>query len=127
MPSVDPTSLHGSVVKLRNTYRGAEKSYGLDKDRKSLPLYDKYIATLVALEKQLSAQGRVGDASRVRIKRDDVMARRKQRAAKLPAGAEALPPTTPAKSKIALFDGQSLNGWRMSGSVAFKDISVELL
>lgn len=127
MPSIDPASLHSSVVKLRSTYRGAEKSYAVEKDRKSLPLYDKYIKDLETLTSQLDSQGRVADASRVRIKRDDVLARRKQRAAKLPAGASVPPPTAPARSRLTLFDGQSLNGWRIVGDAdSFTVISGEI-
>lgn len=120
MPSIDPASLHSSVVKLRNTYRGAEKSYAQDKDRKSLPLYDNYIRALDTWAKELDAQGRVGDASRLRIKRDDVVARRKQRAAKLPAGAD-VPAVSPASSKMAFCGGGSLNDSRIN------DITARLL
>lgn len=115
MPSIDPSGLNRSVVVLRNTYRSAEKKYAQQKDVSSLPLYDRYIEVLTALEKEILAQGRVSDASRVRIKRDDVVARRKQRAAKVPAGVGALPQTKPAVAKLSLFDGQSLNGWRILG------------
>lgn len=83
MPSIDPAGLHGNIVKLRNTYRATEKAFAQQKDASSLPLYDRYIEVLNALEKELSDQGRVGDAGRVRTKRDDVTARRKQRAAKV--------------------------------------------
>ena len=114
MPSIDPSGLHSAVVKLRNTYRSAEKAYALQKDAASLPLYDRYIEVLSALEKELNSQGQSADAARVRTKRDDVVARRKQRAAKVP-GAAALPQTTPAASRITLFDGQSLKGWRVVG------------
>ena len=114
MPSIDPSGLHSAVVKLRNTYRSAEKAYALQKDAASLPLYDRYIGVLSALEKELLSQGKSADASRVRTKRDDVVARRKQRAAKVP-GAAALPQTSPAASRLSLFDGQSLNGWRVVG------------
>ena len=82
MPSIDPAGLHRSVVQLRNTYRATEKTYSQQKDASSLPLYDRYIVLLTALEKDLITQGRVSDATRVRVKRDDVVARRKQRAAK---------------------------------------------
>ena len=83
MPSIDPSGLHSSIVQLRNTYRSTEKAYSKDKDAKSLPLYDRYIQVLDALEKEVLAQGRTADATRVRVKRDDVTARRKQRAAKV--------------------------------------------
>lgn len=115
MPSIDPTGLHRAVVKLRNTYRSAEKTYAQQKDAASLPLYDRYIEVLAALESEFTAQGRGSDAARVRTKRDDVVSRRKQRAAKVPAGAMTLPQTTPAVKKITLFDGRSLNGWRVVG------------
>ncbi|MFN0077875.1 MAG: protein kinase domain-containing protein [Prosthecobacter sp.] len=114
MPSIDPSGLHSAVVKLRNTYRSAEKTYAQQKDAASLPLYDRYIEVLSAFEKELIAQGRNSDASRVRTKRDDVVSRRKQRAAKVP-GAAALPQTVPSVAKLTLFDGQSLNGWRIVG------------
>jgi len=87
MPSIDPPSLHKSVVTLRNTYRSAEKKYAQQKDAASLPLYDRYIEVLTALEKEVLAQGRSADTAAVRTKRDDVVARRKQRAAKVSAGA----------------------------------------
>jgi serine/threonine protein kinase len=148
MPSIDPSGLHPSIVKLRNTYRGAEKNYSLQKDADSLPLYDRYIEVLSALEKELIAQGRNGDALRVRTKRDDVVTRRKQRAAKLPPGTAVHLQTAPTNTRVTLFDGQSLrimaktgiytvwidgrqvNQWSFPsglGSVAFKDIAVELL
>ena len=115
MPSIYPAGLHRSVVQLRNTYRAAEKTYSQQKDASSLPLYDRYIVLLTALEKDLITQGRVSDATRVRVKREDVIARRKQRAAKVPAGVQVLPQTRPAVAKLSLFDGQSLNGWRILG------------
>ena len=83
MPSIDPAGLHATIVRLRNTYRATEKTFAQQKDASSLPLYDRYIEVLNALEKELNDQGRVGDAGRVRTKRDDVAARRKQRAAKV--------------------------------------------
>lgn len=115
MPSIDPSSLHKAVVTLRNAYRTAEKKYTQQKDATSLPLYDRYIEVLTALEREVLSQGRSADASAVRIKRDDVTARRKQRAAKVPAGASTFPPAPPAASKLTLFDGQTLNGWRITG------------
>lgn len=87
MPSIDPSSLHRSVVNLRNAYRTAEKKYSQQKDASSLPLYDRYIGLLNSLEKEVLAQGRIAEAAAVRTKRDDVIARRKQRAAKLSTGA----------------------------------------
>jgi serine/threonine protein kinase len=87
MPSIDPASLHKSVVILRNTYRSAEKKYAQQKDAASLPLYDRYIEVLTALEKEVLAPGRSADTAAVRTKRDDVIARRRQRAAKASAGA----------------------------------------
>ncbi len=83
MPSIDPSGLHKTVVKLRNTYRSAEKTYAHQKDATSLPLYDRYIEVLNVLEKELLAQGRNSEAVTVRTKRDDVTSRRKQRAAKV--------------------------------------------
>ena len=115
MPSIDPASLHKTVVNLRNSYRSAEKKYAQQKDAASLPLYDRYIEVLTALEKEVLAQGRIAEASAVRVKRDDVIARRRQRAAKISTGASASPPSAPASSKLALFDGDSLNGWRIFG------------
>ncbi|OYW70356.1 MAG: hypothetical protein B7Z37_30985, partial [Verrucomicrobia bacterium 12-59-8] len=115
MPSIDPSSLHRSVVTLRNAYRSAEKKYAQQKDASSLPLYDRYIEVLTSLEKEVRSQGRSADATTVRIKRDDVTARRRQRAAKVPAGASTFPQASPAASKFTLFDGQSLNGWRITG------------
>ncbi len=115
MPSIDPAGLHRSVVQLRNTYRSTEKTYSQQKDASSLPLYDRYIVVLSALEKDLITQGRVSDAARVRVKHDDVVARRKQRAAKVPAGVQVPPQTKPAVAKLSLFDGQSLDGWRILG------------
>jgi serine/threonine protein kinase len=87
MPSIDPSSLHKTVVTLRNAYRSAEKKYSQQKDATSLPLYDRYIEVLSALEQEVQAQGRIAEASAVRTKRDDVVARRKQRAAKVSGGA----------------------------------------
>jgi serine/threonine protein kinase len=113
MPSIDPSGLHSSIVQLRNTYRSTEKAYSKDKDAKSLPLYDRYIEVLNGLEKELLAQGKSADAARVRVKRDDVTARRKQRAAKV--SSITVPSLQPAPALISLFDGQSLNGWRVVG------------
>ncbi|OYW76818.1 MAG: hypothetical protein B7Z37_07080 [Verrucomicrobia bacterium 12-59-8] len=83
MPSIDPASLHKSVVNLRNAYRTAEKKYAQQKDASSLPLYDRYIEVLSALEKEVLAKGYIAEAAAVRTKRDDVIARRRQRAAKI--------------------------------------------
>ena len=91
MPSIDPSSLHKSVVNLRNTYRSAEKKYAQQKDAASLPLYDRYIEVLTALEKEVLAQGRRADTPLVHAKLDDVIARRRQRAAKVSAGASIMP------------------------------------
>jgi serine/threonine protein kinase len=87
MPSIDPSSLHRTVVNLRNAYRSAEKKYAQQKDATSLPLYDRYIGVLTTLEKEVTAQGRIAEAEAVRIKRNDVIARRRQRAAKISTGA----------------------------------------
>ena len=87
MPSIDPSSLHKTVVSLRNAYRSAEKKYAQQKDATSLPLYDRYIGVLTTLEKEVTAQGRIAEAEAVRIKRNDVIARRRQRAAKISTGA----------------------------------------
>lgn len=91
MPSIDPASLNSKVVSLRNTYRSTEKTYAQQKDAASLPLYDRYIEVLNAFEKELQAQGSILGTDRVRIKRDDVIARRKQRAAKVPGGKAFVP------------------------------------
>ncbi|MCX6851768.1 MAG: protein kinase [Verrucomicrobia bacterium] len=115
MPSIDPSSLHKAVVNLRNAYRTAEKKYAQQKDADSLPLYDRYIGVLNALEKEVLAQGRTSDASAVRTKRDDVVTRRKQRAAKVSSRASVSPQTAPGSAKLALFDGESLRGWRIIG------------
>lgn len=115
MPSIDPSSLHKSVVSLRNAYRTAEKKYTQQKDASSLPLYDRYIEVLIALEKEVLSQGRTADASSVRVKRDDVIARRKQRAAKISSRASISPQPPPIAGKRALFDGESLDGWRIIG------------
>jgi hypothetical protein len=124
MPSIDPSSLHKSVVTLRNAYRTAEKKYAQQKDATSLPLYDRYIEVLSALEKEVLAQGRSSEAAAVRTKRDDVVTRRKQRAAKVSSRASISPPSTPNSAKLARFDGESLNDWHI---IAFNDITLDLL
>jgi serine/threonine protein kinase len=124
MPSIDPSSLHKSVVTLRNAYRTAEKKYAQQKDASSLPLYDRYIEVLSALEKEVLSQGRSSEAASVRTKRDDVVTRRKQRAAKVSSRASISPQSAPNSAKLARFDGESLNDWHI---VAFKDITLELL
>lgn len=91
MPSIDPAGLHAAVLKLRETYRSAEKTYAQQRDATSLPLYDRYIEVLNAYERELQGQGRQGDAAKVRIKRDDVKTRRSQRAAKVPTGTQPFP------------------------------------
>jgi len=115
MPSIDPSSLHKSVVTLRNAYRTAEKKYAQQKDASSLPLYDRYIEVLSALEKEVLSQGRSSEAASVRTKRDDVVTRRKQRAAKVSSRASISPQPAPGSAKLALFDGESLRGWRILG------------
>jgi len=124
MPSIDPSSLHKSVVSLRNAYRTAEKKYTQQKDASSLPLYDRYIEVLSALEKEVLAQGRSSEAAAVRTKRDDVITRRKQRAAKASSRASIFPQTSHGSARLVQFDGESLNGWH---NIAFKDITLELL
>lgn len=122
MPSIDPSTLHRSVVRLRNTYRSTEKTYTQQKDATALPLYDLYLGVLKREEADLQAQGSHADAAKVRAKREDVAARRAQRAAKVPAGTAPFPqrasaaPKPPTSTKLALFDGESLNGWRIVGS-----------
>ncbi|MDI1313385.1 serine/threonine-protein kinase [Prosthecobacter sp.] len=101
MPSIDPSSLHRSVVNLRNAYRTAEKKYAQQKDASSLPLYDRYIEVLLALEKEVIAKGRMTDAAAVRIKRDDVIARRKQRAAKVSSKTSISPHSSPTSARLA--------------------------
>lgn len=81
MPSIDPSTLHASVVKLRTTYRAAEKKYAQQKDAASLPLYDRYIEVLNSLEKEALAQGHSSDALAVRSRREDVITRRSQHTA----------------------------------------------
>ena len=126
MPSIDPAGLHRSVIQLRNTYRATEKTYSQRKDANSLPLYDRYIEVLDSLAQELRAQGRAGDADRVRIKRDDVVARRKQRAAKV--SSITVPPPQSAPSLVSLYNGRSLNGWRVVGNAdSCKDITATML
>lgn len=127
MPSIDPSSLHKSVVTLRNAYRTAEKKYAEQKDASSIPLYDRYIELLNVLEKEVLAQGRSAEAAAVRTKRDDVIARRRQRAAKASSRASISPPAAPTAGKLALFDGESLSGWRVIGDAgSFTAISGEI-
>jgi len=101
MPSIDPPALNGTIVRLRGIYRGAEKTYTQQKDATSLPRYDRYLEALSAYERDLMAQGKTGDAARVRVKREDVTARRAQRAAKVPAGTSVLPAGPPKTSSVA--------------------------
>lgn len=82
MPSIDPANLHRTLISLRNSYRGAEKKFVQQRDSAALPLYDRYIGVLTALERECLTQGRSNDAASVRTKREDVASRRKQRAAK---------------------------------------------
>jgi serine/threonine protein kinase len=114
MPSIDPSSLHKSVVNLRNAYRTAEKKYAQQKDSTSLPLYDRYIEVLIALEKEVIAQGRMADAASVRTKRDDVIARRKQRAAKMSSRASTTPQAAPASARLAVTSGSAKSTPNMS-------------
>jgi serine/threonine protein kinase len=116
MPSIDPASLHKTAVTLRNAYRSAEKKYARQKDTSSLPLYDRYIEVLTTLEKDTRAQGRSAEAASIRIKREDVVARRKQRASKMSAGASMIPPA--AAGQFELHGGHR--------SIP-QDITVELL
>ncbi|MFO1437690.1 MAG: serine/threonine-protein kinase [Verrucomicrobiaceae bacterium] len=85
MPSIDPPGLAKIVIDLRDIYRDAEKALTAQRDANSLPEYDNYIRALSILENEALVQRRPDDASKIRVKRDDVMARRKQRAARLPS------------------------------------------
>lgn len=114
MPSIDPSSLHRSVVNLRNAYRAAEKKYAQQKDASSLPLYDRYIEVLIALEKEVLAQGRMADAASVRTKRDDVIVRRKQRAAKISSRASILPQAASTSARLAVISGRAKSTPNMS-------------
>jgi len=76
------------------------------------------------LEKEVLAQGRSAEATSVRTKRDDVVTRRKQRAAKVSSRASISPQSAPNSAKLARFDGESLNNWH---HIAFNDITLELL
>jgi serine/threonine protein kinase len=87
MPAIDPANVHQSVLKLRTSYRSAEKKFAQKRDADSLPLYDRYIGLLDSLEKETLAQGSSAETSAVRAKRDDVVLRRQQRAAKASSGA----------------------------------------
>lgn len=92
MPSIDPAGLDGAIVRLRGTYRKTEKSYGQQRDATALPLYDRYLGVLASLEKQMLAAGQSTTAAKVRVKHADVLTRRTQRAANVPAGTIPLPP-----------------------------------
>lgn len=137
MPSIDPGSLHRTVVNMRSAYRSAEKKYAQQKDASSLPLYDRYITVLAALEKEVLAQGHNADASAVRIKRDDVAARRKQRAAKASTRASLFPQAAPAARKLALFVSGEIRSNSRPGNLvyvgpggvapAWQDFTLELL
>ena len=116
MPSIDPSSLHKSVVSLRNAYRSAEKKYAQQKDATSLPLYDRYIGVLTALEKEVLAQGRTAEAATIRTKRDDVIARRRQRAAKASAGAFIPSQTTPTAAGLAVMGDSAKSTPGMGGA-----------
>lgn len=83
MPSIDPPALAKVVVELRQLYRTAEKILTQQKDADALPEYDNYIRALSILENEALVQRRAEDAAKIRVKRDDVMARRKQRAARI--------------------------------------------
>jgi hypothetical protein len=83
MPSIDPPGLAKIVIELRDIYRDAEKALTQKRDADSLPEYDNYIRALSILENEALVQRRAEDAARIRVKRDDVMARRKQRAARI--------------------------------------------
>jgi hypothetical protein len=85
MPSIDPPGLAKIVVELRDIYRDAEKALTAGRDTHSLPEYDNYIRALSILENEALTQRRPDDAAKIRVKRDDVMARRKQRASRIPA------------------------------------------
>ena len=115
MPSIDPPSLPRVITNLRDIYRANEKAYVQQKDANSLPYYDQFINALNLLEKEAIAQRRTSDADKIRSKREDVIARRKQRAAKVPAN--MLPRASNAENvrPMNLFDGQTLKGWRVVG------------
>ncbi len=83
MPSIDPPGLAKVVVELRDIYREAEKALTNQRDTNSLPEYDNYLRALSILENEALIQRRPEDASKIRVKRDDVTARRKQRASRI--------------------------------------------
>ncbi|HEY1049768.1 MAG TPA: protein kinase [Prosthecobacter sp.] len=113
MPSIDPPSLNSTIGRLRAIYRSAEKSYTQQKDATSLPRYDRYLEVLAAYERDLMAQGKTADAGRVHTKREDVTARRAQRAAKVPPGTSVLPNSSSKTSSLHLLDGRGFFGWCM--------------
>ncbi|MBK8036635.1 MAG: serine/threonine protein kinase [Verrucomicrobiaceae bacterium] len=83
MPSIDPPGLAKVIIELREVYRDTEKKLTQQRDADSLPEYDNYLRYLAILENEALVQRRTEDASKIRVKRDDVMARRKQRAARI--------------------------------------------
>ena len=83
MPSIDPPGLAKVVIELRDIYREAEKTLTNQRDANSLPEYDNYLRALSILENEALLQRRTDDATKIRVKRDDVTARRKQRAARI--------------------------------------------
>ena len=99
-----------------NAYRSAEKKYAQQKDATSLPLYDRYIGVLTALEKEVLAQGRTAEAATIRTKRDDVIARRRQRAAKASAGAFIPSQTTPTAAGLAVMGDSAKSTPGMGGA-----------
>ncbi|WP_395735692.1 serine/threonine-protein kinase [Prosthecobacter sp.] len=86
MPAIDAPGLHEAVIIQRRSYRAEESKYARQKDAASRPLYDRYVQDLATLEKDLLSQGRSADAAIVRTKSEDLAVRRKQSAAKTPAG-----------------------------------------
>jgi hypothetical protein len=83
MPSIDPPGLAKVIVELRDLYREAEKDFTNQRDQSALPEYDNYLRALSILENEALIQRRSDDAARIRVKRDDVTARRKQRASRV--------------------------------------------
>ncbi|SKA99288.1 Serine/threonine protein kinase [Prosthecobacter debontii] len=112
LPSYDFETLPESLKKLRFTYRDALTKLIVSRKSDSQPLYDRYEQLLADYQTELTQQKRLDEAVRVKKAREDLSHIRTQNA---PPQIGTSPAPAPATQGIALFDGRTLNNWRIEG------------
>lgn len=66
IPVTDEEGIPASLAALRETYRQAQSQHQLERDTKTAPLYEKYLAALDLYETELTRGDRIDDALLVR-------------------------------------------------------------